>query len=114
MGERRPKTRPDLDFVYVDGEAVIYDANVSDVHYLNHTAALVFGLADGSATARQIAADIADVYEMPEKEVRTHVRELLEGFETRQLMDRGKRGRSGRKRSHDKGKLVRLVVPPSG
>jgi hypothetical protein len=80
MAATKPRIRPDISVADIDGEAVVYDPNGEHLHYLNHSAALVLDLCDGTATMKQMAQAIADVYEMPpddvEKQVRTTVREL--------------------------------------
>jgi len=73
----RPKVRKDLDIVELDDELVLYDPARDEVHYLNATAALVFGLCDGSATVKEIATDIAGAIRVPEKRIERQVRTLL-------------------------------------
>ena len=73
----RPKVRKDLDIVELDDELVLYDPATDEVHYLNATAALVFGLCDGSATVKEIATDIAGAIGVPEKRIERQVRTLL-------------------------------------
>lgn len=79
--------RPDLQFAEVEGGAVIYDPRAREVHHVNQTAALVFGLCDGSATADEIAAAIAKVYKVPQAEVQAHVRNLLDRFREKRLLE---------------------------
>ncbi len=49
----KPKVRDDLTVVELDGEAVIYDEETTELHHLNPTATIVFGLCDGTATMRR-------------------------------------------------------------
>ena len=76
----KPMARPDLLVVELDGEAVIYDEDSTDLHLLNPTATVVFGMCDGTSTMQEISAEIADVFDVPvdqvEPEVRTLVRRL--------------------------------------
>ena len=51
--------------VELDGEAVIYDEDTTDLHHLNPTATVVFGLCDGTSTMEEISADIADAFDVP-------------------------------------------------
>ena len=44
----KPKARDDLTVVELDGEAVIYDEETTELHHLNPTATIVFALCDGS------------------------------------------------------------------
>ena len=43
----KPKVRDGLTVVELDGEAVIYDEETTELHHLNPTATIVFGLCDG-------------------------------------------------------------------
>ena len=56
----KPKVRDDLTVVELDGEAVIYDEETTELHHLNPTATIVFGLCDGTSTMAEMAADISD------------------------------------------------------
>lgn len=75
-----PKVRDDLAVVELDGEAVVFDEVSCDLHYLNPTATLVFGLCDGSGTVDELAADIAAAYGADEDQVRGDVRAVVEDF----------------------------------
>src|SRR5256885_17094443 len=80
MPATKPRVRDDLTVCNIDGEAVVYDPDGSELHYLNHSAALVLDLCDGEATMKEMSTAIADVYEEPiadvEKQVRSVVRQL--------------------------------------
>ncbi len=75
-----PKVRDDLAVVELDGEAVVFDEQSCDLHYLNPTATLVFGLCDGSGTIDELAADIAAAYGADEEQVRRDVSAVVEDF----------------------------------
>jgi hypothetical protein len=102
--------RPDLAVVEPDHEAVVYDGRLRNVHYLNHTAALVLGLCDGTGTIRELAEDIADAYEMPVDEVESQIRSLLRGFRKIELLER--RGVKPQK-VRDSRERLRIQVPKS-
>jgi PqqD family protein of HPr-rel-A system len=87
MPATKPRIRGDLTVVELDGEAVVYDERNGDLHHLNPTATLVFGLCDGSATGRQLAADIADAYGQPLDEVVEQVHQLLRQFRKANLIE---------------------------
>src|SRR5438094_7306167 len=80
MAVTKPRVRDEITICPIEGEAVVYDPHGSHLHYLNHSAALVLDLCDGGVTMREMAGEIADVYEMPvddvEKQVRLTVRQL--------------------------------------
>lgn len=54
-----PTTRPDLEVNEVDDGLVIYDLARDRVHYLNHTASLVFALCTGANGAPTIEEQVA-------------------------------------------------------
>ena len=82
----KPKVRDDLTVVELDGEAVIYDEKTADLHHLNPTATIVFGLCDGTATMAQIATDISEAFRVPAPEVETQVRGLVRQFRKAKLL----------------------------
>jgi hypothetical protein len=87
MGAMKPKIRPDLAVVEIEGEAVIYDEPTRDVLYLNPTASIVFGLCDGTGTVKEMAADIADAFRVPSEQVERQIRSLLKGFKKSGLLE---------------------------
>ena len=86
MAAVKPKVRDDLSVVELDGEAVIYDEQTADLHHLNPTATIVFGLCDGTATMAEIATDISDAFGVPAAEVETQVRGLVRQFRKAKLL----------------------------
>jgi PqqD family protein of HPr-rel-A system len=83
----KPRVRADLTIVELDGEAVIYDEATGDLHHLNPTATLVLGLCDGTATGRELAADIAGAYGLPQERVVADVRAALREFRKSKLLE---------------------------
>jgi PqqD family protein of HPr-rel-A system len=86
MAAVKPMVRDDLTVVELDGEAVIYDDQTADLHHLNPTATIVFGLCDGSATMVEIAADISEAFGVPTTEVEPQVRGLVRQFRKARLL----------------------------
>ena len=80
MTSVKPKARDDLAVVELDGEAVVFDERTSDLHYLNPTATLVFGLCDGTGTVEELAADIAAAYGADEGAIRRDVAAAVDEF----------------------------------
>jgi len=76
----KPRTRPDLTVVEIDGEAVVYDEVEDRLHYLNPTATLVFELFDGSATIAELSREIAEASGLPDSQVERDVRTLNQRF----------------------------------
>ena len=83
----KPKFRQDLTVVELDGEAVIYDDESGELHHLNPTATIVFNLLDGSATIKELSAEIADAFAQPADEVERQVRTLLREFRKVNLLE---------------------------
>jgi len=76
----KPKVRPGLTFVQVDGEAVIYVPESVELHHLNPSAALVYQLCDGSGTVKELAQDIAEELDLPPAETLRQVRRVVTHF----------------------------------
>src|SRR5881396_1686123 len=85
MAATRPRVREEVTVCDIDGEAVVYDPYV-ELHYLNHSAALVLDLCDGEATMREMASAIADVYEMPADDIENQVRSTVRQLKDRNLL----------------------------
>jgi PqqD family protein of HPr-rel-A system len=83
----KPRVREGLTVVELDGEAVVYDERSGDLHHLNPTATLVFGLCDGTATGRELAVDIAAAYGQPVDEVTEQVHALLRQLRKAKLVE---------------------------
>jgi hypothetical protein len=86
MAPAKPKVRDDLTVVELDGEAVIYDERTTEIHRLNATATIVFGLCDGDATIPEIAADLSQAFDVPERVVEPEVRAVIRSFRKVQLL----------------------------
>jgi PqqD family protein of HPr-rel-A system len=86
VGRIKPTAREGLTVVELDGEAVIYDEETSDLHHLNPTATIVFGLCDGSATIADISRDISEAFGVPADEVEAQVRTLVRQFRKAKLL----------------------------
>jgi hypothetical protein len=90
MPQVKPRARDDLTVVELDGEAVIYDEESHDLHHLNPTATIVFGLCDGTSTMKEMSVDIAEAFEVPVGEVEPEVRALIRRFRTSGLLRSGR------------------------
>jgi PqqD family protein of HPr-rel-A system len=73
----RPRVRDDLTVVVLDGEAVVYDERSGELHHLNPTATVIFGLLDGTATIRELVADVASAFDVAAPEVEPQIRDLI-------------------------------------
>ena len=59
----------------------------TELHHLNPTATIVFGLCDGSSTMADMASDISAVFEVPLQEVEPEVRAVIRRFRRVQLLE---------------------------
>jgi hypothetical protein len=59
-----PRAAAHVASVEIDGEAVLYDEERETVHLLSPTATVLWNCFDGSGTIAEIAADVADAYEV--------------------------------------------------
>jgi PqqD family protein of HPr-rel-A system len=83
----KPKTRTGITIVELDDEAVIYVEENGELHHLNPTATIVFGLCDGSATMKEISTDISEAFNVPLKDVEGQVRTLVRQFQKAGLLE---------------------------
>jgi len=58
----RPETVAGLDVNEAEDGLVVYVEATESVHHLNKTAAVIFGLCDGTRNARQIADEVARLF----------------------------------------------------
>jgi PqqD family protein of HPr-rel-A system len=79
---QRPRVRDGLHVVELDGEAVVYDETTGDLHHLNAVATVVLDLCDGSASAREVAEDIASAFDQAPPDVERHVRRCIRDLRT--------------------------------
>jgi PqqD family protein of HPr-rel-A system len=89
----RPKVRADLTVVELDHEAVVYDEASGDLHHLNPTATVVFGLCDGTSTAKELSADISEAFGVSLEEVEPQVRRLVRELRKAGLLESNGNGR---------------------
>lgn len=76
----RPKQRERLTIVELDGEAVVYDEDVGELHHLNPPAAIVLSLCDGRRTVDQMADEVSSAFGVSVEDVLPQMRSVLERF----------------------------------
>jgi Coenzyme PQQ synthesis protein D (PqqD) len=87
-----PRPRPDLKARVVDGETVLLDRAGGRVHQLNATATFVWSKLDGAASAEEVAAAVAEAFEVEPQTAVRDVNALLDQFRTLNLLDPNSRG----------------------
>jgi PqqD family protein of HPr-rel-A system len=117
MAGTKPRARSDLSVVSMGGETVIYDERHGDLHHLTPTASLVFQVCDGTATVRELASDISEVFGAPVKRVEREVRSLVREFREIGLLE-GRLALAGREEhvhEHaDRGPMAFPAPTPEG
>jgi len=86
MNEIAPRRREALAVVELDGEAVVFDEVSYELHHLNPSAALVWSFCDGLATVEQLAADIAEAFDLPREPAEAQVRGIVATFASAGLL----------------------------
>ncbi len=76
----RPLGRDDLLTREVDGEFFLYDPVTDRIVLINHSAAVIFELCDGTRTEGEIAAEVKRLYRSQAEQVDKEVRETLAEF----------------------------------
>jgi PqqD family protein of HPr-rel-A system len=66
MAAIRPRMVPGLELNELDDGLIVFSQQTDTVHHLNHTAAVVLELCDGSRTVDEIAAVLAEAFGLPE------------------------------------------------
>ena len=79
--------RSDVASVELDGEIVLYDDGRRRLHRLNPTASTLWQCLDGSATLGEIAADMAEAYDVELTEVLPEVLSLTRSFAAEGLLE---------------------------
>ncbi len=77
----QPMHRPDLITRIIDGEVVILDRVAEKVHQLNPTASCIWDSCDGTLTAAEIAARVAQRFDVPANQAQDDVVATLADFE---------------------------------
>lgn len=106
--QSRPCRRADVEAVDVDGELVLWDPVLEEVHRLDPLGSLLWPFLDGEASLSELAQDAADVWSVPVDDALSSLQALAEQLSGARLLDGtlASDGAAGRDRS-------RLVDPPS-
>src|SRR6266540_1591875 len=95
MAATKPKARGELGIVEVGDELVVYDPATDLVHHLNPSAALVFGLCDGTATMRETSVELAAAMRRSQEDVEREVRALVRALRRAGLLVQKPRAENG-------------------
>lgn len=65
----RRRTSPDIEYVEVGGETVVYHCGTNGIHLLDRIGTLLWSVLDGSASLEVTSADVAAAFARPRGEV---------------------------------------------
>jgi hypothetical protein len=83
-----PMRRSDVEWVELDGEAVLYDPRAHTLHRLNASAATVWRACDGTAAPDQITRAIEDGYSGSRGSIAPDVSDVIAQFRRLGLLER--------------------------
>jgi hypothetical protein len=81
-----PRVRDDIAAVEIDGEMLVFDESASAWHLLNPSAAMVWQIADGTASVLELAQDISSVLGVDLTDATAGVVAALRDFRARGLL----------------------------
>ena len=84
--EDTPTRRADVEWVELDGEAVVYDPRAHAMHRLNLSAAAVWAACDGTASTDRIIDAFESMFAEPRGAIATDVRAIIEQFRRLSLL----------------------------
>jgi Coenzyme PQQ synthesis protein D (PqqD) len=73
-----PARREDVEWIELEGEAVLYDPSAHMLHRLNREAAAVWRSCDGSASTGQITCTLEEAYPASRETIATDVPAVIE------------------------------------
>ncbi len=82
-----PRRRTDLVEDVLDDEVILSDPCSGDTHRLNNTAVEVWHLCDGEATTRQIAAWMAEAWDVDTEDALDYVDQLVARFAEMRIVE---------------------------
>ena len=82
-----PRARPDLTARAVDGEAVLLDRASGKVHQFNRTASFIWSRLDGRTSPRDVAAAVAEAFDVEPETAGRDVDALLQQFRALELLE---------------------------
>jgi len=91
----RPTRRPDVEWVTLDGEAVLYDPTGDSLHRLNAAATAVWAACDGRATPAEIIRVMNGTYEGSPRAIARDVPAVIDRFRRLGLLRRVPGGDDG-------------------
>lgn len=75
-GVYRRAVSPTVEFVHVDGEAVVYHCQTGSLHLLNAVATAIWSMFDAPASVSEAAERAASHFGVPPEDIHADVRDL--------------------------------------
>lgn len=82
-----PKRRADVTSRDVNGELLILDRRLEQVHQLNSTACYIWLRCDGNTTVAELVASMADDFGLQIEDVKNDVMQIISQFRLLQLLE---------------------------
>jgi hypothetical protein len=87
----RPAPHPAVETAFLSPEAVLFDDRHGEIHHLNPAASAVWLMLDGELSIADVAAELSDIFNVPESVMLPDVETIVSDFRRRGLLDGGDR-----------------------
>lgn len=87
----RPAPHASVETAFLAPEAVLFDDRHGEIHHLNPSASAVWLMIDGELSIVEIAAELSDIFGVPESEILPDVETSVADFRSRGLLDGAER-----------------------
>jgi PqqD family protein of HPr-rel-A system len=108
----RPAPNVAVETAFLAPEAVLFDDRHGEIHHLNPSASAVWLLLDGEQSIAEIAAELSDIFGVPEPEVLPDVEKIVADFRRRGLLAGADRPESDTHADHEVPQRIDTLVRP--
>lgn len=82
-----PRLRPDLQLLEVEGDVLLIDPELGQLHLLDRLSVAIWPLLDGTATIAELVDDLSAGFNAPAHVVRQDLSTLVRALRRRELLD---------------------------
>lgn len=82
-----PRLRADLQLLEVEGDVLVIDPGLGQLHLLDRLSAAIWPLLDGTATITELVEDLSAGFDTPAHVVREDLSTLVRALRRRELLD---------------------------
>jgi len=107
-----PAPHPAVETAFLAPEAVLFDDRHGEIHRLNPSAAAVWLLLDGEQSIVDVAAELSDIFGVPEPVILPDVETTVSDFRRRGLLAGADRGESEAPADHEVPQRIDTLVQP--